>query len=82
MSDFHSPCNESEVQLLEQLAREHPKDVKVVRTQTPTGVKLNIETANEKIHNYLIFMLKKMREEKERLNGLFKRPEWDYDGET
>jgi hypothetical protein len=79
MSDFNSPCNEAEIQFLEQLAREHPKDIKVTSDKTPGAPKLKIDFQSESVKNYVVWMLDQFRQRRSGLEEIYNIQDWEYE---
>ena len=79
MSDFNQPCNDAEVAFLEGLAREHPKDIRVIWEGTGNSRSLKIEIDTESIRTYVVWMLADFRKRRNSLEDVYNIPDWEYE---
>jgi hypothetical protein len=69
----------AEIMLLEQIAREHPKEIQIARTnKDDTKPTLKVTTLNKDYQGYVFFLLKRLRAHQETLDALYALDSWNY----
>lgn len=75
---FKSNITVSEEMFLETLAREHPKDIRVVRRKQGTNSRLEIDTQESLWRDYVVFMLRRFRAARNKLETLYLLNPYDH----